>query len=113
MDKKTKALMLIAADPKIRRFLVENDPKALEQVETALGADKPTPETHPQTFEALQPQELTEEDRSTVTDDFLAWTGGFKPEDENQISVYLDCTCPLPANKHQAASDFLKNWMDS
>ncbi len=50
IDKKTAALMVIAADPRIRRLLSQNDPMALKQVEEALGNRKPTPETHPQTF---------------------------------------------------------------
>lgn len=50
MDAKTKALMVIATDIKIRTFLRRNDPQALEQVEQALGANRPTPKTHPRTF---------------------------------------------------------------
>jgi hypothetical protein len=36
MDAKTKALMVITKDEKIRSFLEKNDPKALDQCETAL-----------------------------------------------------------------------------
>lgn len=51
MDAKTKALLMIALNFEIRTFLRRNDPMALEQVEQALGKDRPTPQTHPQTFE--------------------------------------------------------------
>ena len=59
MDKKTKALMVIACNPAIRHFLKKNDPMALYQVEFALGKDKPTKKTHPQTFK-LMPEEKAE-----------------------------------------------------
>lgn len=59
MDAKTKALLVIALDVKIRTFLRRNDPMALEQVETALGKNRPTPVSHPQTFMIA---EMTAED---------------------------------------------------
>jgi hypothetical protein len=51
LAKANDALMVIAATPEIRAYLKAWDPMALKQVEKALGRLKPTPKTHPKTFE--------------------------------------------------------------
>ena len=43
--------------------------------------------------------------------DFLAWSGGFPPDSEQQIYVYLETALPYQADE-QEARDALRNWME-
>lgn len=50
-----------------------------------------------------------------IKEDFLAWTGGFSPESEGQISDYLRTSYPAedPDSNHDEARRILESWKDS
>ena len=46
----------------------------------------------------------------SIREDFLAWSGGFPPESEAQISSYVDTAMPMDADP-VAVRQFLTAWM--
>jgi hypothetical protein len=42
--------------------------------------------------------------------DFLSWTGGFGPEDSNQITTYVSTSMPFDLSEHEATVALL-DWM--
>jgi hypothetical protein len=42
--------------------------------------------------------------------DFLEWTGGFNPETDEDIEVYIETSMPLDIDDDEAR-DILRNWM--
>jgi hypothetical protein len=52
---------------------------------------------------------MHDELKTTIRDDFLKWTGGFPPESDDQITVYLDYACPIAGDETELRS-FLREW---
>jgi hypothetical protein len=46
-----------------------------------------------------------------VQKDFEAWSGGFPPESDDQITVYIDYALPK-GNDPEEVRAFLRNWMN-
>jgi hypothetical protein len=46
-----------------------------------------------------------------VREDFASWSGGFPPETEHEIRVYLDYTCPVDAPE-AVLLDILYEWAE-
>jgi hypothetical protein len=51
-------------------------------------------------------------DTQTLVNDFKQRSGGFPPESDDQITVYLDCALPVGFDR-QDAFEFLQAWYDS
>ncbi len=51
-----------------------------------------------------------DDQRKQLIEDFLAWTGGFAPESDNQITVYLDYAAPLNVDAERAER-LLRDWL--
>jgi hypothetical protein len=51
-------------------------------------------------------------DKQALVKDFTAWSGGFPPESDHQITVYLDYALPQDFDKEEAAR-FLEDWYAS
>lgn len=49
--------------------------------------------------------------KDLIRQDFLNWSGGFPPESEDHITVYIDYASPL-FTRPNALRDFLRQWMD-
>lgn len=48
---------------------------------------------------------------SALKEHFQVWTGGFPPEDEEQIFTYMDGACPFPELDEKEVRLFLHKWM--
>ena len=55
-------------------------------------------------------QAMTDTQRLNLTADFLEWTGGFSPETEAEIDVYITTSMP-PGDDEREARDFLVRLM--
>lgn len=47
-----------------------------------------------------------------LMDDFLSWSGGFPPDSDQQIFVYIETSCPEHFGADFART-ILKDWMTS
>ena len=47
----------------------------------------------------------------TIKEDFLAWSGGFPPESDYQIFVYIETAKPVDINDTELG-DMLRVWMN-
>jgi len=47
----------------------------------------------------------------SIREDFLSWSGGVPPESRDEISVYMDSSCPVTADVAEVER-FLIEWMD-
>lgn len=53
---------------------------------------------------------MTEEQLKDLKEDFLAWTGGWPPEDSGQVTTYVDVSMPFDLDEHEATTALLQ-WM--
>jgi hypothetical protein len=51
-------------------------------------------------------------DKQALAKDFMEWSGGFPPESDHQITVYLDYALPAGFDR-QEANEFLTDWYAS
>ena len=51
-------------------------------------------------------------DKQALAKDFLAWSGGFPPECDHEIVVYLDYALPEGFDREEVAR-FLEDWYAS
>jgi len=54
---------------------------------------------------------MNETKRQELIEDFLQWSGGFPPESEHQITVYIDYALKPEFNPTEAR-EALVDWMD-
>jgi hypothetical protein len=50
--------------------------------------------------------------RTIIKEDFLAWSGGFPPDSEDQIFLYVEFASPQSIDQRDARA-FLLDWMDN
>jgi len=50
-------------------------------------------------------------DEKWIKADFEEWSGGFPPESDDQITVYVENTLPADVDE-SAARQFLREWMN-
>jgi hypothetical protein len=53
---------------------------------------------------------MSESELQSLKADFLAWTGGFEPESEDDISSYIETSMPFTLDAVEAA-EVLRAWM--
>jgi hypothetical protein len=56
----------------------------------------------------MEPEEI-----NTVKDAFLTWSGGFPPDSEQQIFIYMEYAHPDDADNADEVRRMLWNWMCS
>lgn len=50
---------------------------------------------------------------NAVRRDFLSWTGGFPPDSEQQIFIYLEYACEIAVADADEVRAFLRKWMET
>jgi hypothetical protein len=55
--------------------------------------------------------QMTEEKWRELEEDFRTWSGGFPPESEFQIIVYIDYANPFP-DREQKVKEYLMDWYE-
>lgn len=50
-------------------------------------------------------------DDKTIVEDFLEWSGGFEPEDDEQIETYLELSVSSDVDEARVR-DVLRAWMN-
>ncbi len=48
---------------------------------------------------------------NSVKEDFLVWSGGFPPDSEQQIFVYMECVHGADARDADRVREMLRDWM--
>ncbi len=44
--------------------------------------------------------------------EFAEWSGGFKPSDETEVTLYMEVASPFPSTQDDAVRAALIAWMD-
>jgi len=55
---------------------------------------------------------MNDAQRQELIDDFTQWAGGFPPESEHQITVYIDYAMDRRLNANEAR-EVMTDWMNS
>jgi len=55
---------------------------------------------------------MTSEQIESMRADFREWSGGFKPSDQHEVTVYLDYTAPPENGSTDEQREALYAWMD-
>lgn len=55
---------------------------------------------------------MDEKTAAAIREDFLTWSGGFSPDSDMEIFVYIEYAAPRDIDK-QELTELLNAWMDS
>ena len=53
---------------------------------------------------------MDEQTTRAIREDFLTWSGGFPPESDDQIYVYVDAAAPKDSDENEVRK-MLRDWM--